>query len=633
MPENVLNPETIKAVLTLAILAATLYGFVSERLAPDVTALLALLALLLTGVLTPAEAFSGFSHPATISVAAVLVLSAGVERTGALTYIARRLLAPLGHSETVLTVSIMLVISLLSAFINNTAAVAVFIPVVIEVCRRTGASPGRVLMPMSHAATFGGMCTLVGTSTNLVAHEFALSKGLPGFSMFELGKVGLPMLLVGYAYILLFGRRFLPRNPSGDVAPLVRADHYLAELVVLPGGSWDGREVSAEQFEQDLDVELVGLMRDGQVKGADASGLRLSARDSLLVRGELEKVLALAGQEGLELHRPRRLPPALVKPAGVAEAGQTDAGEEMTPAAQVPASSSPSQPTQGAERNLPLAEVVVLTTSGLLGQTLKDARFAERYDAVVLALRRRGEVRERPSETPLHAGDMLLVEGVRSALRALAETQGFLVVGTPAHPEARPGRLIITVATLLAVVAVVTFGWLPIVTAATAGCAVLMLTGSLRPREAYRAIDLSLVFLLAGSLALGIALEKTGVTEVLAVWLAQLSTVTGPFVVVVCFFFVSVFVSELMSNSGTVALLGPVTLSVAAQMDVNPMSLLAAVTFGSSAAFAMPIGYQTSLMIYGPGGYSFRDFLRMGVPLDLLLALLALWLIPVFWPL
>ena len=632
MPENILNPETIKAVLTLAILAATLYGFVSERLAPDVTALLALLALLLTGVLTPAEAFSGFSHPATISVAAVLVLSAGVERTGALTFIARHLLAPLGHSETLLTVSIMLVISLLSAFVNNTAAVAVFIPVVIEVCRRTGASPGRVLMPMSHAATFGGMCTLVGTSTNLVAHEFALSKGLPGFSMFELGKVGLPMLLVGYAYILLVGRRFLPRNPSGDVAPLARADHYLAELVVEPGGSWDGREVSAEQFAQGSDVELVGLMREGQVKGADGSGIRLSARDSLLVRGELGKVLALAGQDGLELHRPLRLPPSFVETReGVTETNQTDA--KSTSAAPAPGSSPQARPAQEAARHLPLAEVVVLTTSGLIGQTLKDARFAERYDAVVLALRRRGEVRERPSETPLLAGDMLLVEGERSALRALGETHGFLVVGTPAHPEARPGRLVVTVATLLAVVVVVSVGWLPIVTAATAGCAVLMLTGSLRPREAYEAIDLSLVFLLAGSLALGTALEKTGVTDVLAAWLTQLSTATGPFAVVVCFFFVSVLVSELMSNSGTVALLGPVTLSVAAQMDVNPMSLLAAVTFGSSAAFAMPVGYQTSLMIYGPGGYRFRDFIRMGVPLDVILALLALWLIPVFWPL
>jgi di/tricarboxylate transporter len=207
-----LDTVTLKAVVTLLILVAAMYGFVSERLSPDLTALLALLALLLTGVLTPYEAFSGFSHPATISVAAVLVLSAGVERTGALTYIARRLLTPIGNSELTLTIVVMMIISTLSAFVNNTAAVAVFIPVLIEVCRRTRTSPSRLLMPMSHAATFGGMCTLIGTSTNLVAHEFARSHGLRGFSMFELGKVGLPMLMAGYVYILFIGRRFLPHS-------------------------------------------------------------------------------------------------------------------------------------------------------------------------------------------------------------------------------------------------------------------------------------------------------------------------------------------------------------------------------------------------------------------------------------
>ena len=274
-----------------------------------------------------------------------------------------------------------------------------------------------------------------------------------------------------------------------------------------------------------------------------------------------------------------------------------------------------------------------MTTSGLVGRTLKAARFAERFDAVVLGLRRRGEVNERPSITPLHAGDMLLVEGRRDALQALAETRGFLVVGTPARPEERPGKLVITMVTLIAVVLVVSLGFLPIVTAATAGCAVLMLTGCLRPSEAYRAIDLSLVFILAGSLALGAALNKTGITTLLADWLAGISTTTGPYFILAGFFILAVVVSELMSNSGTVALLGPITISVAAKMGINPMSLLAAITFGASAAFAMPIGYQTSLMIYGPGGYRFKDFIRMGIPLDLILALLALLLIPYFWPL
>jgi di/tricarboxylate transporter len=610
-----LDAMTLKAVVTLLILAAAMYGFVSERLAPDLTALLALLALLLTGVLTPYEAFSGFSHPATISVAAVLVLSAGVERTGVLTYIARRMLTPLANSQLTLTIVIMVLISALSAFVNNTAAVAVFIPVLIEVCRRTKTSPSCVLMPMSHAATFGGMCTLIGTSTNLVAHEFAVSHGLRGFSMFELGKVGLPMLIAGYAYILFIGRRFLRQTQPQDLLTPQPGERYVAEVIIKPDSSWIGKTVNAELLERDFDVDLIGLLRGGQPITLDGSDLVFAPYDSVLVRGSLEHVLALAAQNGLELHRPETTTP----------------GTESMPSDETPKAADSAG--EGPMRKLQLADVVVLTTSGLIGRTLKDSRFAERYDAVVLALRRRGEVNDRPSATPLIAGDMLLVEGRSNAIQALAETRGFLVVGSPAHPEERPGKLAITIVTLVAVVVIVSLGFLPIVTAATAGCAVLMLTGCLRPIEAYRAIDLSLVFILAGSLALGAALDKTGVTTVLADWLAGLSTSTGPFVVLVGFFLLAVVISELMSNSGTVALLGPVTISVAAKMGINPMSLLAAITFGASAAFAMPMGYQTSLMIYGPGGYRFRDFILMGIPLDIILAILALLLIPYFWPL
>jgi di/tricarboxylate transporter len=620
MFEITLDTATLKIAVTLLILAAAMYGFVSEKLAPDVTAFLALLALLLTGVLTPYEAFSGFSHPATISVAAVLVLSAAVERTGALTYVARRLLTPIGNSELTLTVVIMVIISILSAFVNNTAAVAVFIPVLMEVCRRTDARPSRVLMPMSHAATFGGMCTLIGTSTNLVAHEFAISHGLPGFSMFELGKVGLPMLLVGYAYMLFVGRKFLPRSQPGDVLAMQLGERYLAELIIEPTSSWIGRELNAEHFERDFDVDLVGVLRGGQALSLGDPDLLFAPYDSLLVRGPLQQVLALTTYDGLDVHRPKEFSPKQQRSSSQ-EVKEVEL--EATQNADV---------TQKESSGTQLAEAVVLTTSGLVGRTLKDARFAETHDAIVLALRRRGEVSERPSTTPLLPGDMLVVEGRTEALQALAEARGFLVVGTPAHPETRTGKLVITISTLIAVIIVVSLGFLPIVTAATAGCAVLMLTGCLRPIEAYRAIDLSLVFILAGSLALGAALDKTGVTTVIANWLAGLSPTTGPFVVMAGFLLLAVMISELMSNSGTVALLGPITISVAAKMGINPMSLLAAITFGSSAAFAMPIGYQTSLMIYGPGGYRFRDFMQMGIPLDLILAILALLLIPYFWP-
>jgi di/tricarboxylate transporter len=632
MPDFAIATSTLKIVVTLIILAAALYGFIREKYPPDVTALLALLALLITGVLTPSEAFAGFSHPATVSVAAVLVLAAGIERTGALTFVARRLLQPLGKSELLLTVTVMAMIGALSAFVANTAAVAIFIPVVLEVCRHTGISPGRVLMPMSHAATFGGMCTLIGTSTNLVAHEFARNHGLPGFSMFELGKVGLPMLIAGFLYILLVGRLFLPRTKHVEEVALEHAKDYLSELIVLPGSPWIDREVSRERLRHDFEVEMIELVRQGQSIDLSDGVNTYQVGDSLRVLGSLEHLLQLGAQKGLELHRPDTRPESQPEPEMVSEIHPSSPGDPTGPAEGAAAEPPPinvlTQPEQ-----LPLAEVVVLPGSPLIGRTLKEARFAEHYDAVVLALRRRAVLRDRPSTTPIRAGDLLVVEGESAALQALAETHSFLVVGVRFHPQLRPGKLGITILTLAAVVAVVSFGLASIVTAATAGCAVLMLTGCLRPREAYQAIDLSIIFLLAGALALGAALDKTGVTEAVARGLAGLQGVTGPFVMVLGFFVVALVVSELMSNSGTVALLAPVAVSSAAQMGINPMALLAAVTFGSSAAFSMPIGYQTSLMIYGPGGYRFRDYVRMGIPLDLLLAALALWLIPKFWPL
>ncbi|MEO7507633.1 MAG: SLC13 family permease [Pyrinomonadaceae bacterium] len=611
------QPENIKAVLAVLIVVAALYGFVSERIPPDVVALLALLALLLTGILTPTEAFSGFSHPAVISVAAVVVLSAGVERTGVFSWIARRTLTQLGGSEWRMILAIMLATTFLSAWINNTAAVAIFIPIVIEACRRSGIGPGRILMPMSHAATFGGMCTLIGTSTNLVAHEFARSHGLPGFSMFSFAMIGLPMSIAGILFIVLIGRHFLPKGDARNAGEPLDSGNYLGEAVVTAESPWIGREINAATLALDFELELLGVVRDGQIMNLHAPLPRYAARDSLWVSGPLDKLLALLNEGGLEFDRPT-------------------SGEKRS--LFPPPSDDPTEPPESAaepkdddEINLSLAEVVVLAPSGLIGQTLQKARFGERFDAVVLALRRRDAVRGSVATTRLRAGDVLVVEGKDEALRALAKTRGFLVIGAPAYPERRARKLIIAVATLVAVIMVVALDLLPIVTAATAGCAVLMLTGCLTPREAYRSIDLSIIFVLAGSLAMGMALDKTGITALVAQGLGGLTA--GPHLVLAIFFLIAVLVSELMSNSGTVALLGPVAVSTAVHLGMNPMALLVAVTFGASAAFAMPIGYQTSLMIYGPGGYRTKDFLKLGIVLDLLLAAIAVTLIPMFWPL
>ncbi len=586
--------ETLRIVLTFAILGGTIYGFVSEKIPPDIVSVLSMLGLILAGILSPVEAFSGLSHPATISLAAVLVLSSAIDRTGLLTVLARRVLAPLGKSEWLLTAVVMVVIAAISAFINNTAAVAIFIPVVLETCRRNKIHPGRILMPMSHAATFGGLCTIVGTSTNIVANEFARAQGLAGFSMFEPGRIGLPLTLAGFAYILLIGRRFLPKLAAEETG-LDLGGLYVSEIIVGPESSWIGRTVDVRALARDHDIELLRMTRN-KVSIPSYEGEKFAAGDSLQVRGPLEEVMKLANATGLDLHRP----------TGSAASAQPDM----------------------------LADVVVLTTSGLVGRTLKESGFAERFDAVVLAIRRRGNVEARPSKTPLQPGDVLLIEGTAEAIQRLAATVGFLAIRMPSHPEPQSWRTRgMALATLAGVIVAISMGWLPTATAALAGCAILVLTGCLRPRDGYQAIDLGLVLMLSGTLALGIALEKTGITEGLAKLIAMMAGFTGPMTLMVCLFLIAVVTSEFMSNSGTMALLGPVVISVSRQMDVNPMTMIAAVCFGASAAFAMPLGYQTNLMIFGPGGYRVRDFVRMGIPLNLLFAILSCWLIPYIWPL
>ncbi|MBK7874296.1 MAG: SLC13 family permease [Planctomycetes bacterium] len=602
----------LKLYFTLAVVVAAIYSFVTEKLAPDLTALLALLALMLCGVLTPAQAFAGFSHPAVVSVAAVLVLSAGIERTGALGFVARRLLTPVGKSEWLLTAIVMLLIGALSAFLNNTAAVAVFIPVVLETCRRTGASPGRVLMPMAFAATFGGMCTLMGTSTNLVVHEYARAHDLPGYTLFELASVGLPAAGMAFVYLLLVGRFLLPKNRVAQ-DELASSSDYLAELVILPGSTWVGARVRASAWRRDHDLELLALSRGGDVLDPDAAELALAAGDALRVRGRLDDVLKVAQRGGIELHKPR------------------DAGEHAaidTPTGS--ASPSAGGPNEGAKR---LVEVVLQPGNELIGRTLKEADFARVHDAVVVALRRHGRAFGRPSTTRLRTGDVLVLEGTNEALLRLSRSSGFLVIGTPSAPDVRHDKLVVAVGTLVGVITIVAVGWMSIVAAATAGCALLMLTGCLRPREAYEALDLGVVFMLAGTLAIGTALETTGAPERLAALLSTWGGGANPHFVLAGFFLVAVLLSEFMSNSGTAALLCPIALTVAHELGLNPMALLVGVTFGCSAAFAMPIGYQTSLMIYAPGGYRFRDFVRVGLVLDVLIAIVALWLIPRFWPL
>jgi di/tricarboxylate transporter len=597
--------------IVLATVAGAIYAFAREKLPPDVTALLVLLVLVISGVLTPAEGFAGFSHPATISVAAVLVLSASLERSGVFNVIARRLLSHLGNSEILFGIVLMLMVGVLSAFINNTAAVAIFLPIVMQTCRRTGARPGRLLIPMSFAAMFGGLSTLIGTSTNIVVHEYARSEGLRGFSMFEFARIGLPLFALGFVYLLVVGRWLLPRGEPVD-SPEDRfgLSQYTVDLFVHAGSSWVGRQADPVRLRRDHDVDLVGVRRGGAALRRDPPWPKLMAGDRLRVHGPVQDVMTLASREGLRLAHPEN------GHSAEAQAEALVAGNG------------------GARETQVLAEVVLLPASPAVGHTLETARFRGVYAATILGMRRGGHQPPGiPAREILHAGDALLLQIAESELEALSGDPGVLVMSATPTPETRPGRLALSLLTLAGVVLTAAVGLLPIVTAASAGCLLLMVTGALRPREAYESINWQVVFMLAGVLALGNAMEKTGIAATLATWITALSHDLGPTLAISVMYLITAVLTQFMTNNAAAALLVPVALDSAELLEVNPAPFLIAVTVAASTAFGTPVGYQTNLMVYGPGGYRFSDFVRVGLPLSVLFWVFVTLAIPRLWPL
>ncbi len=649
--------------IVLATLIGAIYAFVREKFSPDVTALLVLLVLVISGVLTPAEGFGGFSHPATISVAAVLVLSASLERTGVFAILARRVLAHLGRSETLFCAVLMLAVGTISAFINNTAAVAVFLPIVLETCKRTGARPGRLLLPLSYASMFGGMCTLIGTSTNIVVHEYARSVGLPGFTMFELARIGLPLSLLGFVYLLVVGRWLLPRGGNGAAATgHYGLDEYVVDVYIEPVSSWVGTRLDPVRFQRDHDLELLGIWRADAPLRRTAPFPKLVAGDRLRVHGHLRQVMALGRRPGLRLAQseagaPEATAPALAPAATAGSLAGADTGAApdacgragggsdapsvvhhasseatATSVMEVPTTTTAAAP--GAANDDVLAEVVLLPANPAVGHALETVRLRGLYGATILGMRRAGRAPGAlPAGEILRAGDALLLQLPQARLQALAHHPTVLVTSATPKPEAQTGRLIVSLVTLVAVVFVAAVGLLPIVTAASAGCLLLMTTGAIKPRQAYESINWQIIFMLAGVLALGTAIEKTGIASIFSLGLSRVGEGFDPRVALSLVYLLAAVMTEFMSNSATAALLVPVALATATQLGCNPQPFLVAVTIAASASFAIPVGYQTYLMVFGPGGYRFGHFVRVGLPLDILFWLGATFLIPLLWPL
>lgn len=586
---------TIEIVLVFVLVVSAVILFATERLPVDLTAMILLGAMLLSGLITPHEAIGGFSNPATVTVGAMFILSAGLFKTGAVNVIGT-MLGRLGRINFWLVlIVLMLIVGLLSAFINNTAAVAIFLPVVMSIARDTGVSAGRLLMPLSFASMFGGVCTLVGTSTNILVSSIAERHGLSPFGMFEMSGLGLIFFAVGGAYMLLVGVRLIPNRIGSDKRDAIfGSGNYLIEIVLESDARSVGTTLADSPLLQDVAIQGVEVFRDGQLLNIPADQLVLQVGDHLKLNCDLENFSKLKERRGISLRQ---------------ESGHNVSEEAV------------------------LVEAVVAPGSTLDGRSLKQARFRSRYGLTALAVRHRGQVMRDDLETmKLRAGDVLLFEVDQPHLDQLQEDKTFVLVSQVGLPTFRKSRMMIGIAIVVGVVGAAATGLVPIVAGAIVGCILMVLSSCLTLEEAYGAINWQVIFLLAGVITLGTALEKSGAARLVGGILVDTAGAFGPVVLVSALYLVTSLLTEMMSNNATAALLAPIAIAAAESMGVDSRPFLMAITFAASASFMTPVGYQTNTLIYGPGQFRYADFLRVGTPLNIIFWVVATIFIPRFWP-
>ncbi|MGJ3251436.1 MAG: SLC13 family permease [Elainellaceae cyanobacterium] len=580
--------------LTLAIIVLALASFIAEWLPVDLTALAVAILLMVLGLVTPEEGISGFGNSATITVMAMFILSAGISRTGIIQQV-RDLLMRWGGKLLPQQIFVLgMIVGPITAFINNTAVVAVFLPIVEDWCKKQGISPSKMLIPLSYSTIMGGMLTVIGTSTNVLASGLSKQLGYGEFGLFQFTGLGVVIFVLGMTYLALVAPRLLPaRRASSD--DFISGDYalkeYVSEVVITPGSSLVGQTLRSTGIQRKFDVDILEIIRNGSHFAQPLADKPLMAGDILLVRGGKDDLLNIREEKGLEI-----LPDV--------QFGQESIESELS---------------SGEES---IAEVLILSNSRLSGSTLKEIRFRQRYNATVLAIRRGQElIRDRLGKVPLRFGDLLLVQGPRESFVGLQTTRELLVLEQRDVETLRQDKAGIAIAIILGAIALAAFNIMPIMVSALAGVVLMVITGCLKPGELYGAVRWDIIFLLAGLIPLGIAMDKSGTTKWLADQLLALGGNLSGYWILTFFFIATSLLTEIISNNASVVLMIPVAVEVAKTLGLNPLAFMFAVTFAASNSYMTPIGYQTNTMVYGAGGYKFLDFVRVGAPLNLMMAI------------
>ncbi len=592
----------MEAILLAIIIVGALVLFISEWVRVDVVALMLMGALVATGILSPQEAVGGFSNSATVTVLFMFLLSAALLKTGALVRVGAMFANVFRRSNILGLIVMMASVAVVSAFINNTPVVAIFIPIIVQVAKEVKLPASKLLMPLSFASIFGGMCTLIGTSTNILVDGIARQKGEVGFDMFTLTPVGLVLLGAGMLYMLLVGQKLLPKLKGGkeDGYDLYE---YVAEIELFKEARSVGKAISEAPLVREYGMDVLEVIRNQEVTSVPSGDFKLKAGDVLKVRCDVERLQKL--KDKLQFH--------------------------LRPVIKVSNHHFGSKDTS-------LVEVIIPSNSRFEGKTLNEMNFRQRYRCIPLAIRHREEIiHDRLMKLPLKAGDIVLAEIKNSRLDKLKEEvrlqkQPFLLLLTE-HQNTTINwkNFAIVMACLIGVVTLSALNILNVLGGTLVASAILILTGCIPAKELYDMVDWKVVFLLAGALSLGVAMEKTGLSGLIANQVVGTIGPWGPVAIVSALYLLTSLLTEIMSNNASAALLAPIALSTAHQLGMSPTPFLVAITLGASASFMTPVGYQTNTMIYSAGGYRFRDFTKVGLGLNLLFWLLATLMIPLFY--
>ncbi|MGQ9826706.1 MAG: SLC13 family permease [Roseiflexus sp.] len=608
-------------IIVFGILMLTVILFAGDRLRLDVVALIAVLLLLLTGILTPAEALAGFSDPIVLIIAGLFIVGAGLFQTGVADALGQQLVRIAGTGETRLIVAIMLIVACLSAFLSSTGTVAVFLPVVVSLAQRTGISPTKLLLPLAYASLIGGMLTLIGTPPNIVVSNQLQSAGMAPFGFFAFTPVGVVMLAVGIVYMATVGRRLLParahlsvasrdgKTPLDPAALLTLYDlpGKLARVQVEPDSPLVGQTLAQANLRARyrvnvIDIEPQASHRMSALSQVARAEMMLKSMDVLLVKGTADDIAHLAKEQQVRVLATGVNPDDLI----TEETG--------------------------------IVELVLTPRSQLIGRALREARFQDTYHVLVLAILRMGAPLDAPtSRVELRFGDTLLVQGDRERIASLLdERNDFVVVGEIRHAPVRRAptrRAMIALAIMAGMLILISFEIIPMVTAVLLAAIAMVLTGCLSMEEGYRAINWESVVLIAGMLPMATALDKTGGMSLIASGLTATFGAVSPLMLMTGLFMLTAIFSQFISNTATTVLMAPIALQAANELGVSPYPLLMIIALAASTAFATPVASPVNTLVLGPGDYRFTDFVRVGTPLLVVMLIASLLIVPVLFPL